>query len=289
MLTPRSGNPDCRGKRVARLFDTSLAGFESLADPPQAALIIVHGLAEYADRYQQIAGTFASRGISCFVYDQRGHGAAAGTRTHVERFDHFVDDLHTLGLAVNARYPQLPVFMWGHSMGSIVATLAAAGSDPWLRGVITSSNSLEIFRRGPNPLNPFFRLGSRLLPRVRIPLGLDAAKISSDESVQQAYGGDARIPRTASLRLIVEFAAACERAREAARQIRLPWLIVHGEVDAIAPAQGSRVLFQRLGSIDKKLVIYPGLRHEVHNEKPADRALFLDLLSQWMLERSAHD
>jgi alpha-beta hydrolase superfamily lysophospholipase len=121
---------------------------------------------------------------------------------------------------------------------------------------------------------------------VRIPLGLDGAKISTDEDVQRAYVSDPRIPRTASLRLIVEFAAACERSREVAPKLELPWLIVHGEADVIAPAEGSRALFDLLGSKDKTLHVYQDLRHEVHNERPTDRAAFLQMLGDWILQRA---
>ena len=94
------------------------------------------------------------------------------------------------------------------------------------------------------------------------------------------------IPPTASLRLIVEFASACERCRDVAPRLTTPWLVVHGEADRIAPSQGSQVLFDLLGSSDKKLQIYPTLRHEVHNEHPAARAAFLKLLADWTLERA---
>jgi lysophospholipase len=246
----------------------------------------VHGLAEHSARYSDIASTFAARGISSFVYDQRGHGKQPGVRTHVPRFDDFVADLHTVGRAIHTRFPQLPLHVWGHSMGTIVAILAAVQSDPWLRGVITSSNSLEIFRRGLNPLNGFFRIASRIAPRIRIPLGLDGTKISSDTEVQRAYMSDPLIARTASLRLIVEFAAACERARAQAAQLKLPWLVIHGEQDEIAPPEGSRVLFGLLGAVDKKLVVYPGARHEVHNEREPDRTAMLNLIADWILEHS---
>ncbi len=265
--------------------DLSLAGFACVAPQPRAQLLIVHGLAEYAARYRDLGATLAGRGISCFAYDQRGHGTRPGTRTHVDRFDDYVDDLNLEAESLRRRSPELPLFVWGHSMGSIVAIGAVLTARHRWRGAITTSNSLEVFRRGPNPLNPLFRLGSRLLPHVRIPLGLDSRKISTDETVQQAYGNDPLIPPTASLRLIVEFAAACERCRTGATQLTLPWLVVHGEADPIAPVQGSRVLFDALRSQDKQLVIYPGLRHEVHNERPAERAKFIDLLSGWILAR----
>lgn len=266
--------------------ESGTSGFQCLATRPRAELLIVHGLAEYADRYRDLAGTLAERGISCFAYDQRGHGSRPGTRTHVERFDDFVDDLNLEAESLRRRSPELPLFVWGHSMGSIVAIGAVLTARHRWRGAITSSNSLEVFRRGPNPLNPLFRLAARVLPRVRVPLGLDARKISTDEAVQRAYADDPLIPPTASLRLIVEFAAACEHCRKGASQLTLPWLIVHGEADAIAPALGSRVLFDALQSQDKQLVIYPGLRHEVQNERPAERAKFIDLLSGWILQRT---
>ena len=268
------------------LVDSTPSGFQSLAAHPRAALLIVHGLAEHAGRYRNLAATLATRGISTFAYDQRGHGARPGIRTHADRFDDFVDDLNLEAVSLARSSPELPLFVWGHSMGSIVAMSAVLTARHRWWGVITSSNSLEVFRRGPNPLNPLFRLGSRLLPHTRIPLGLDSRKISTDETVQQAYANDPLIPPTASLRLIVEFAAACERCRKAAAELTLPWLVVHGEADAIAPVQGSRVLFDALRSQDKQLVIYPGLRHEVHNERPAERAKFVDLLSSWILARA---
>jgi alpha-beta hydrolase superfamily lysophospholipase len=267
------------------LVEGGTSGFECLATRPRAELLIVHGLAEYAQRYREIATTLAERGISCFAYDQRGHGSRPGTRTHVERFDDFVDDLNLAAESLRRRSFDLPLFVWGHSMGSIVVISAVLTARHRWRGAITSSNSLEVFRRGPNPLNPLLRLASRLLPRIRVPLGLDPRKISTDEAVQRAYAGDPLIPQTASLRLIVEFAAACERCRQGAAQLTLPWLVVHGEADAIAPVQGARVFFDALQSQDKRLVIYPGLRHEVQNERPAERAQFIDLLSGWILER----
>src|SRR5262245_9183501 len=163
------------------LVDSGTSGFECLATPARAELLIVHGLAEYAERYREIATTLAEHGISCFAYDQRGHGSRPGTRTHVDRFDDYVDDLNLAAESLRRRSPELPLFVWGHSMGSIVAICAVLSARHRWRGAITTSNSLEVFRRGPNPLNPLFRLAARVAPRIRVPLGLDARKISTHE------------------------------------------------------------------------------------------------------------
>ena len=95
------------------LVDSGTSGFESRATRPRAQLLIVHGLAEYADRYRALAATLANRGISCFAYDQRGHGSRPGERTHVERFDDFVDDLN---LAAESLRRQSPAALRGHRL-----------------------------------------------------------------------------------------------------------------------------------------------------------------------------
>jgi alpha-beta hydrolase superfamily lysophospholipase len=260
-----------------------LPGFEMRAAAARAALLIVHGLAEHSERYRPHALELASRGISTFAFDQRGHGATPGPRTHIQRFLHFTDDLQHIVAELQSRQPALPLYVWGHSMGSMI--LAAVAHTLPIRGAVFSSCSLEVFRDGPDPLHPVFRLLSRVIPRVRVPLFLDVSKISSDPAVQRAYADDPRIPRTASLRLVVEFAKTCELVRAIAPGLQLPCLVLHGELDPIAPVGGSEQFFAALGSKDKQLEIFAGQRHEVHNEAPPMREQFLETLATWLLKR----
>jgi len=191
---------------------------ESLADSPRAALVILHGLAEHAARYRALADELAARDISTLAFDQRGHGMTAGPRTHVDAFDDLVEDALHVCAAFAARHPALPLFVWGHSMGGIVALRMAARDNAKLSGLIVSSSSLEVFKRGLDPLHSFFRFASRVAPWVRIRLRIDVAHLSSDAAVQRAYANDPLIPTTASLRLVVEFAKACDLARSDARR-----------------------------------------------------------------------
>lgn len=266
-------------------FAAQLPGFTVPAASPRAALLIVHGMAEHCERYRPHALELAARGICCFAFDQRGHGAAPRPRTHVERFHQFSDDLQHIVAELRAREPTLPLYVWGHSMGAMVLALVAATLP--IRGAIFSSNSLEVFRTGPNPLHPVFQVLARVLPRLRVPLMLSADKISSDVAVQRAYRRDPLIPGTASLRLIVEFAAACEQVRATAAHIQLPSLVLHGGLDGVAPVAGAHQLFAALGCTDKQLQIFAGQRHEVHNEIAPERARFLDTLADWVLHRAA--
>ena len=80
----------------------------------------------------------------------------------------------------------------------------------------------------------------------------------------------AGVPR---LLLGKEFMDAMDAAQAGAPAIRLPILIQHGEADRLTAPQGSRFLFEHVGSKDKRLEIYPGLFHEIYNEPERDAVL----------------
>jgi hypothetical protein len=82
-----------------------------------------------------------------------------------------------------------------------------------------------------------------------------------------------------TLRWGVELLDALAYIREHVQTITPPLLILHGGSDRVANVAGARWLFETAGSKDKKLLIYPDLRHELHNELAADRAgVFADIL-----------
>lgn len=261
-------------------------GFEILPQEAKAGLIIVHGIAEHGARYRQAAQTLAAAGIACFVYDQRGHGQFPGTRTHVADFTHFAADLESIGKDIRLKFPQQPLFVWGHSMGSIVVALAAVHGLKWARGVITSGCALDAMPKLYQAAGTALRIASALLPRLRITLRIDPKALTHDLQEQLRHSNDPLVPRTASLRLLYGFAQACHTSYDHAANITLPWLAVHGEADPVCPVSGSQRLIAALGSRDKQLVCYPGLLHEVHNEDASARAALFKLMSDWILERA---
>jgi alpha-beta hydrolase superfamily lysophospholipase len=267
------------------MIGTAFPGFEVVPPLPKAGLIVVHGIAEHADRYRHVAEALASQGIACFVYDQRGHGKFPGTRTHVADFGDFANDLVLVGQSVSRRFPSLPLFVWGHSMGSVVVTLAAIDGLPWASGVITTGCALDAMPKLDGAAGVALRIAAALAPRLRISLGIDATALTQVVEIQQEHMNDPLVPRTASLKLLYGFAMACRRCYASAPRITLPWLAVHGEADKVCPVSGSQVLVGALGSRDKQLVTYPGLLHEVHNEDERSRALLFELMTRWMLER----
>jgi alpha-beta hydrolase superfamily lysophospholipase len=98
----------------------------------RAILMISHGLAEHSRRYRRFAEAMAARGYHVYAHDHRGHGETTAPDGPLGRFarrggiEHVVDDIAAIhGFATN-RHPGLPVILFGHSMGGLIALNAAA-------------------------------------------------------------------------------------------------------------------------------------------------------------------
>jgi alpha-beta hydrolase superfamily lysophospholipase len=264
---------------------TSFPGFEVVPAAARAGLIFVHGIAEHGGRYRHVAAALAHQGICSFIYDQRGHGRSPGIRAHVADFRAFAHDLQAVAAATRARYPGLPLFVWGHSMGSVIVILAAVDGMSWARGAITSGCALDALPSLEGLRGMGLRIAVTLMPRLRIDLGVDAARLTQVEQVQREHMNDPLVSRSASLRLLYGFAEACQTCKTNLPRLNLPWLAIHGEADRVCPVSGSKRLIAGLATSDKQLVLYPGLLHEPHNEYEAARAAMFDLMSTWILAR----
>ena len=272
---------------LAELIDTPLHGVTLTPPDPVASVLIVHGISEHAGRYAATMQFLADRNLACYAYDQRGHGLSPGQRTDIDRFERFQDDLHAIVQGLHATQDNRPLFVWGHSMGAVVATLTAPQFGPAVRGVVTTGCPISAYSTATPWLLPPLRLFTRLAPTARVRSVLSASALTHDASVRHAYVNDPLVVRTATLRLLTQLAGAFANVKTLAPQLRVPWLAAHGEQDAIAPVAGSRTLVSLLGSADKHLMVIAQARHELHNEVDPARQHFLESMTRWVLDRSA--
>lgn len=110
---------------------------------------ISHGMAEYSSRYYRFARELCKAGYAVFLSDHVGHGASIKDKDMLGFFgeengeETFIDDLKTLTDMAKAEYPDLPFFMLGHGMGSLIARKYTAKYGYLLDGVIYSGTSGE--------------------------------------------------------------------------------------------------------------------------------------------------
>jgi len=242
--------------------------------------ILVHGYAEHSGRYQQTASDLARAGLEVHAYDQQGHGRSGGTRCHVRRFDHLLDDLAGFVAAVRAERPPLPIVVIGHSMGGLVVAAYASQRNPKIAGVVTSAAVLAM----PEDLSRARVIAVRVLkwlaPRLSLASQLDPNALSRDPEVVRAYLEDPLVQRKITASLASEMLSAMKRV--AAADVSVPMLLLHGEDDRICPVAGSRSFFEQLSVTQRRLCTYPGLRHEIFNEP--ERAAVLGDLIGWTRE-----
>ena len=243
-------------------------------------IVLVHGYGEHCGRYEQTASDLARAGFEVHAYDQQGHGRSGGTRCHVRRFEHLLDDLEGFVAAVRAERPPLPVTVVGHSMGGLVVAAYASQRNPKVAGVVTSAAALSM----PEDLSRVRVIAARVLkwlaPRISLASQLDPNALSRDPEVVRAYLEDPLVQRKITASLASEILSAMKRTAAAA--VRVPMLLLHGEDDRICPVAGSRSFFEQLTVTQRGLRTYPGLRHEIFNEP--ERAAVLGDLVGWVRE-----
>lgn len=253
---------------------------------PRGVLVIVHGLGEHIGRYDRLGLYFARQGMLVAGYDQRGFGRSEGRRAYVDPFDAFTGDLDEFLGRVRADFPDLPLFLFGHSMGGLVAAAYALDWDParhGVRGLILSSPALGT-REAPF-LQKIAGVLGRTLPRLKT-VALDLDALSHDPAVADAVRRDPLFYRgRLHARTGANLLAAMRRVQAEATAFTLPFLLTHGEADRLTDPVSSQQFFERAGAQDKTLRLFPGLYHETFNEPESQPVL--ECFTEWLVARCA--
>ena len=251
--------------------------------PPRAVVYVAHGLGEHSGRYERLAGRFAGEGFAVSALDLRGHGRSDGHRGDT-RFAPAIADLDALVAAGSERWPAAPAFVYGHSLGALLALRWLMGSPAQpVAGAVISAIGLHSALREQQVKVRAARVLGRVVPRARVKSGIDPATLSRDPEVVAAYRADPLVHDTASLGFGLDALAAVD-AILAGPAPAVPLLLIHGGEDALAYPSGARELAARWPDTCE-LQVYDGLFHELHHE-PEQERVFADVLA-WMRARPA--
>ncbi len=103
-------------------YELSLAVFE--AKNPKAIIQFIHGMEEYKERYDAFAEYLCSKGYTCVTSDLRGHGKSAPLLSHIsnKKGDKLIiSDQREIRKYIKKTYKDLPLYLFGHSMGTIIS------------------------------------------------------------------------------------------------------------------------------------------------------------------------
>jgi alpha-beta hydrolase superfamily lysophospholipase len=209
-------------------------------------------------------------GFAVAAADLRGFGRSPGRRGHIEAWADYRADACAILDGARAWAPDAPCFLFGHSMGGLIALDVALNASTHdlrgLRGVIASGPALIPAGVRRPVVEAFARAVSGLMPRLSIAMKINPEGISSLPAVVQDYLADPLIHHRVTVRWGTEILACMPATLNAAARFAYPLLIQHGAEDPINAPEGSRRFIERCGHPDRSLKLYPGNRHEVHHD-----------------------
>lgn len=247
---------------------------------PKALIFLVHGYAEHISRYKSLAKKLNKAGFSVIGHDHAGHGKSGGERAYIDRFDQYVWDLNRV--IEEYKSDELPYFIFGHSMGGLVVTSYCTLYRPEdVSGIITSGAALKINE------SPILQAVAPFLSEIFAHLKtkkIGSQDISRDPEVVKEYDTDPKIYRGGmKMRLASEIILRVKKTNRIAELFTQPALFMHGSADELTDPEGTRVFYENCNSLDKELIIWDGLYHELINEPEKDQVI--SKMIDWINDR----
>ena len=249
----------------------------------RAVFAIVHGLGEHSGRYMNLLEPLTGAGLEIWSYDLRGHGHSAGRRGHIRHWSEYHNDLDRFLNYIRADQPGLPVFLYGHSLGTLIVAEYVLRDSPSLAGVILSGTATDPVGVATPALIAIARSLSRIWPSFTLASGLDTNALSRDPQVVQAYVQDPMVHDRATPRFATESLAAIDFIKAHSADFALPLLLVHGSNDALSDVGGAQEFYDAAQCPDKELWILPDRYHEAHNDYGCEK--YLTDLREWVVKR----
>lgn len=266
---------------------------------PKAVVQIVHGIAEHVARYDHFARYLNAQGYLVVAEDHMGHGKSICEETPQGCFaggwDAAVEDCCRLMQLTMEKYPGVPYILFGHSMGSFLARsmlikhpdsgikAAIICGSAWMPGLVIQGGKLisGLLNRGEKARQPSTQLQGIMFSgydkRIKDPR-TPCDWLTRDEAVVDAYVADplcgfAPTPTLANAMmnglLYIQNTANLKRMNK-----NLPIYFIAGAEDPVGGyGEGVRKaaqMFIRSGMKHVSVKLYPGCRHEIHNELNRD-------------------
>jgi acylglycerol lipase len=258
---------------------------------PRAVVLALHGFNDYSKAFAGPGPAWAKDGIATYAYDQRGFGAAPG-RGRWAGAKRLTGDAQTAAELLRQRYPGIPLYLLGESMGGAVAILAASGPSPAphadVDGVILVAPAVW----GRQTMNIAERIGlwlADLMPSVKLSADLIPVRIlpSDNFAMLRAYSADPLVikdTRADTLQGLVDLMTA---ALISAASFDAPALLLYGEHDEIVPRRPMARFVDGLparAQLRQRVALYPHGYHMLLRD--LDGPVLIKDVAAWIADPS---
>lgn len=253
------------------------------AESARAVVGLIHGVGEHCRRYDHLAEFFNHHHIGMVGYDREGYGRSEGKRGYTSQFSNYVDTIAHLVIECARRYPDLPIFLYGHSLGGNLLLRYLIKRHPDISGAIASAPYVQLSFQ-PNPITVGLGRMMRLVWSTFTQSNpLDTSKLSRDPEVEKRYLADPLVHDKISARTGMDLLESAQFLDEYSGTIARPLLLMHGSDDGLTSFLATKSFYERVKGKDMTFKEWPGFYHELHNE-PEKAEVFRYVL-EWMEPR----
>ena len=239
---------------------------------PKALICVNHGFAEHISEtyYDNLIPTLVtSLDAFVFAHDHLGHGRTTGDRvqTCVDFVSDYVDPVIVHAKHWREEFPDVPLFVLGHSMGGLISLKAVLAEPELFAGAVLMAPLVEADPSLASPMSVFLaKWLSFILPGLQVPgvkkslVTRNTAEVERCAADELNWSGGLKIKNGWSgLKALDAFTAKMS-------EIKVPIFIQQGTEDKIVRPEGARKLFEGIGSTDKTLKEYPDAYHNMFIE-----------------------
>lgn len=264
-------------------------------EPYRGVIQLVHGMSEYKERYVPFMEYLVEHGFVTVIHDHRGHGKSIKSMDDLGYMygggaNALLKDIETVNKNIRSKYPELPLILFGHSMGSLAVRAFAAELDSCIDMLIICGSPSKNTAR---PIGELVAKTEKLFLGARhrskfismLSFGLYAAKFKSEKNphawvcsvpeVYKEYEESDMCGFTFTDDGYITLFQLMKRAYDIKKwkctNPKMPVLFVAGENDPciVNPRMYAKAVkaMRKAGYVDVRGKLYPEMRHEILNEK----------------------
>ncbi len=247
--------------------------------PVKAVIVGLHGFNDYSNFFTSPGNYLSHLGIACYAYDQRGFGGAPGHGIW-SGVEAYTNDLSCFVKAVHWRYPRIPLYILGESMGGAVTIVAMAGTNPPnVDGIILVAPAVWGRETMPWYQRWLLAVTAHTIPWMTL-TGEGLHVVPSDNfKMLRAFARDPLVIKATRIDTVYGLSNLMDKALSRAEKLQLPTLVQYGERDQIIPPEPIFLMLAKMPETTRKVFYKNGyhmLLRDLQGEKPlADIAAWI--------------
>eukprot|EP00668_Euglena_longa_P018275 GGOE01022824.1.p1 GENE.GGOE01022824.1~~GGOE01022824.1.p1 ORF type:complete len:310 (+),score=74.89 GGOE01022824.1:33-962(+) len=258
---------------------------------PEALIFLCHGFGDHTSWIfmEKLAEFYLSLGCAVFGIDYVGHGKSGGLHVCIYSWEALCDDVQEHYRQVRKRHPGVKAFFVGESMGGAVA-LTIANHDPGsVDGMILVAPMCKIAEDmlPPAIVVKALRCMARVFPTLPlVPQDQDLLDkcVKDPELLARAKANPYRFESRPRLITADQLLIATQNIERFAPKITTPFLVLHGAADRVTFPGASQDLYERAGSTDKQLRMYPDAWHALFFESEPTYSKVRQDVKDWLTQ-----